>query len=94
MDNIKDIVKTVIGQIAEQSPDTYSKTERIWENLVGKKERKHTKVAGIKEDVLWVYVDSPAWMYHLRIQQNSILQKLKEEIPGIKQIRFKMGKTK
>jgi len=94
MDAIRDIVKTVIGNMAQQNPDAYNKTERIWENLIDAKERKHTRVMGLKEEVLFVHVDSPAWMYHMRVKQGSLLKKLKDEVPGIKQIRFKMGKTK
>jgi predicted nucleic acid-binding Zn ribbon protein len=94
MENIKDIVKTVIGNIAQRNPDAEYRAERIWEKIIAENERKHTKVAGIKEEVLFVHVDSPAWLHHMRTRQNSIFQRLSEEIPGIKQIRFKMGKTK
>ena len=59
-----------------------------------KKELKHTKIIGIKEDGLLVCVDSPAWLYQMRIRQTKILEQLKAEIPYIKYIRFKMGKIK
>ena len=94
MDNIKNIVNTVIGNIAEKSPDTHNKTERIWKNLLNEKELKHTKVNGVKEETLFRCVDSPAWMYQMRIRQTKILKQLKEDVPGIKRIRFKMGKIK
>ncbi len=94
MDNIKDIVNTVIGNMASQNPDEHNKAERIWENLLNEKELRHTKVIGIKEDTLFVCVDSPAWMYQMRIRQMSILKQLKEDVPGVKRIRFKMGKIK
>ena len=92
MDNIKDIVNSVIGNIANKSPNEHNKTERIWKNLLNEKELKHTRIAGIKEGTLFVCVDSPAWMYQMRIRQTKILKELKEEIPGVKSIRFKMGK--
>ncbi len=92
MDNIEDIVKTVIGNIANQSPDIHNKVERIWKNVTNEKERKHVKVIGVKEGGLFVCVDSPAWLYQIRIRQSRILKQLKEEIPEIKHIRFKMGK--
>lgn len=94
MDNIKDIVNTVIGNMASQNPDEHNKAERIWENLLNEKELRHTKVIGIKEDTLFVCVDSPAWMYQMRIRQMSILKQFKEDVPGVKRIRFKMGKIK
>ncbi|MBN1869829.1 MAG: DUF721 domain-containing protein [Candidatus Omnitrophica bacterium] len=92
MDNIKNIVNTVIGNMAEQKPDTHNKIERIWKNLLNEKELKHAKIIGIKEDGLLVCVDSPAWLYQMRIRQTKILRQLKEEAPHIKYIRFRMGK--
>ena len=94
MDNIKNIVNTVISNIANHKPDTHNKVERIWSNLLNEKELKHTKIIGVKEDGLLVCVDSPAWLYQMRIRQTKILKQLKDEIPYIKYIRFKMGKIK
>ena len=94
MDDIKNIINTVIGNIANQTPDTHNKIERIWANLLNEKELKHTKIIGVKENGLLVCVDSPAWLYQMRIRQTKILQQLKEDIPQIKYIRFKMGKIK
>jgi hypothetical protein len=94
MDSIKNIINTVIGNIAEHNPDKHDKVERIWANVLNEKELKHTKIIGIKEDGLLVCVDSPAWLYQMRIRQTKILKQLKDEIPYIKYIRFKMGKIK
>lgn len=94
LENIRDIVKAVIGNIANQTTGPHDKAERIWENLTNEKERRHTKVMGVKEDTLFVRVDSPAWLYQMRIQQRRFLKQIKEEIPGVKSIRFKMGKIK
>ena len=94
MDNIKNIVNAVIGNIAEHNPDIHNKIERIWANLLNEKELKHTKIIGVKEYGLLVCVDSPAWLYQMRIRQTKILEQLKEEIPNIKYIRFKIGKIK
>ncbi|MCK5260246.1 MAG: DUF721 domain-containing protein [Candidatus Omnitrophica bacterium] len=94
MDDIKNIVNAVIGNIAEHNPDTHNKVERIWANLLNEKELKHTKIIGVKEEGLLVCVDSPAWLYQMRIRQTKILKQLKEEVPHIKYIRFKMGKIK
>lgn len=94
MDNIKDIVDTVIGNMAQQKPDIHNKIERIWANLLNEKELKHTRILGVKENGLLVLVDSPAWLYQMRIRQTRILVQLKEELPQIKYIRFKMGKIK
>ena len=92
MDDIKNIVNAVIGNMAEKNPDVHNKLERIWTNVLNAKELKHTKIIGVKEDGLLAYVDSPAWLYQMRIRQTKILKQLKEELPHIKYIRFKIGK--
>jgi len=91
MDDIKNIVNKVIGNISDKSPDSYSKVERIWQNLLTKPELEHTKLIGVKNETLLVCVDSPAWMYQMRVRQYKIIKQLKEEIPDIKYIHFKIG---
>lgn len=94
MDEIKDIINKVVGDIAQKNPDTYDRVDRIWQNLLSKHELKHTRLVGIKNDTVHVHVDSPAWLYQLRTQQTKILKRLKEEIPGVKTIYFKIGSLK
>ena len=91
MDDIKNIVDKVIGAIADKKPEAHDKTERIWQNLLSKQELKHTKLVGINEETLSVCVDSPAWLYQMKIRQTKILKQLKEDVPGVKHIRFKIG---
>lgn len=91
MDNIKDVVNKVIGGIADKRPDVHNKLDAVWKNLLTEQERKHAKLNGIKEGVLSVSVDSPAWLYQLRTRQAKILKQLKEDIPDVKSIRFKIG---
>jgi len=94
MDDIKDVVNKVIGNIAEKNPCSYDKVERIWQNLLTKQELKHTKLFGVKEETLFVCVDSPAWLYQMRMRKLKILKRLKDELIDIKQIRFKIGTIK
>lgn len=94
MDDIKNIINKVIGDIAEKKPNKHDKVDRIWQNLLNEQELKHTKLSGIKEETLCVHVDSPAWLYQMRIRQTKILKQLKEEVSDIKHIRFKIGKIK
>ena len=91
MDNIKDIINKVIGDMADHNPDTYSKAERIWWNLLNEQEHKHTKFLGVNKGTVSVCVDSPAWLYQMRMRKTKILKQLKEEIPDIKFISFKIG---
>ena len=93
MDDIKAIVNKVIGGIADKRPDAQNKADRIWQNLLTKQELKHTKLVGINQGLLWVNVDSPAWLYQMKIRQSKLVKQLKEEVPDIQGIRFKIGAT-
>ena len=91
MDDIKDVVTKVIDDIAEKNLYSYDKVGRIWQNILTKEELKHTKLLGVKEETLAVCVDSPAWLYQMRMRQQKILKRIKEELSEIKHIRFKIG---
>ncbi len=92
MDNIEDIVKSVIGQMAEKKLEDYQKIDRLWMNILNDSEQKHTKILGIKDGMVSVVVDSPAWLYQMNIKKNNILKELQAEIPNIDSIRFRIGK--
>lgn len=93
MDAIKDIVAQVIKDIAAQRRLEGTKIERLWENVCDPADARHTKIKGLKNDVLWVDVESPVWLYSLNIKKRKILERLREEVDEIKNIRFKIGKV-
>ena len=92
MDNIEDIIKNVIGKIADHKQEDHQKLQRIWMNLLNETELKHTQIVGVKDGNLAVNVDSPAWLYQLNTRKRKILAQLKEEISTIENIRFRIGK--
>ena len=92
MDEIKNIITKVVGDLAQKNPEKHNKIDRIWKNLLNKQELKHTKLTGIHQGTLTVVVDSPAWLYQMKIRQNKIVKQMKEEVPGVQHIRFKIGK--
>ncbi|VAX37471.1 hypothetical protein MNBD_UNCLBAC01-533 [hydrothermal vent metagenome] len=92
MDNVKNIIQDVIGKIANREKQEYEKIERIWQNILKEQELKHTHLSGVKDGVVFVLVDSPAWLYQMKIRKRRILDRLKDEIEEIKNIYFKLGK--
>ncbi|MBP9853893.1 MAG: DUF721 domain-containing protein [Candidatus Omnitrophica bacterium] len=92
MDNIGDILKSVIGNIADRKSPDNKKIDRVWISLLKDVELKHTKLIGINNGKVSVYVDSPAWLYQMSTRKMKILEQLKEEIPTIESITFKIGK--
>jgi predicted nucleic acid-binding Zn ribbon protein len=92
MDNINDIVKNVIGNIAGQKADQLAQIEKSWVKILTQDELRHTKIKGIKEGSISVNVDSPAWMFQMKTKKNRILKKLQEDIFDVKNIFFRIGK--
>jgi len=92
MDNIKNIINDVIGKIAARETKEHEKIERIFENILEEHEGKHIFLEGMKEGIVLISVDSPVWLYQMRVRKRKILERLKKEIETIKDIRFKLGK--
>ena len=93
MENIKEIVNTVIGKISIKEGFSQNKIDSIWKNILNEKELEHTKIIGIKDGCILVNVDSPAWLYQMRINYKKILSRLNAELSEIKKISFKIGKV-
>ena len=93
MDEIKDIVQSVIANLDKGHPSDENKIEGIWRNVLNEKEKKHTALVGIKDGILSVAVDTPAWLYQMKIKKGRILRKFQEEITEVKNIYFKIGKV-
>jgi predicted nucleic acid-binding Zn ribbon protein len=94
MDNIKNIVDKVIGSLANRENHSQTKIYRLWDNIATSKEREHSQMVGIKEQKAYVNIDSPTWLYHFKSQKNKILDRIKESIPDLQGVVFRIGKIK
>ena len=93
MDNIEDILNTVIGKLSLKQPDKHNKIERILFNSLTEAERKHIEINKLENNILYVNVTSPVLLFQLKIKRNKILQRLQEEISEIRNIIFRIGKS-
>ena len=93
MDDIKDIVKQVIGSIATQQPSEQKKLQDCWEKILSQSEQKHARISGFKDGALSVYVDTPAWLYQFNLKKQKILNEIQKEFSEIQKIYFKIGKV-
>ena len=93
MDSIKNIIPQVINSLSRKKVNNQSKIPEIWQNILDKDARQHAAVSDFEQGHLWVNVDSSPWLYRLNLQKSKILKKLKEEIPEIQKLSFKIGKT-
>jgi hypothetical protein len=91
MDNIKEIVKNVIGKMSQNQPDTQTKLEQVWLRFVDEKHRTHARLAGLKDNTIYIVVDSPAQFHQLKSKKDALLRNFKQEVPSIKNIVYKVG---
>ncbi len=94
MDEIKDIIQQVIGQIASKKSFSTKSIQDIWEKTLEAKELSHVRLVNFEDGKLLVFVDSSAWLFQMSIKKRKILSKLNEGHGEIKNIIFKVGKVK
>ncbi len=93
MESIKDIIPQVFEQLTERIPETQTKIQRIWQNVIDAKMAQHNVLLDFTDGILTVAVDSSTWLYQMNLNKKKILGQLKDEIPDIKNIQFKIGKV-
>lgn len=93
MDNIKDIVKQVVGGLAQGTLQHQSKIQNLWNNILSPEELKHTRLVSFKDGRLVVFVDSSVFLYQLNLKRGQILLRLKNECEEVKNLYLKVGKV-
>lgn len=93
MDNINDVVNDVIKKLSIKKPDKHNKIERILDNCLTEVERKHIEIQNLKDCTVFVNVTSPIILFQLKTKKYKILKRLQEDLPEIRNIVFKIGKT-
>jgi len=91
MEQIKEIVHQVIGNLALKNPDTHNKIYAIWKSVAGEKALRHTRVVGYREGNLIVHVDSSAWLFQMNLQKRKLSAQIKKEITDLKNICFRIS---
>ncbi len=65
--------------------------EQWLKKALTKKELRHIKVKYFSKGVLGLSVDSSAWLYILSLKKEELLNELKKENPGLKNINLRIG---
>ena len=95
MERIRDTIESVIqGLMVKKTANKGVNPEEWLKNSLTKKELGHIKFHYFRKGILGVRVDSSAWMYSLSLKKESLLSKLREQTPNIKEVRFSIGDTK
>jgi hypothetical protein len=66
-----------------------SNLQRRWNDIFSGPLAGHTAPVDLREGMLIVAVDSPAWLQHLKFMKKDILEKLKD--PAVKDIKLRHG---
>ena len=65
--------------------------EQWLKKALTKKELRHIKVKYFSKGILGLSVDSSAWLYILSLRKEELLNKLKQDSPGLKNINLRIG---
>ena len=93
MDGIQDIVKKVFGDISAKTISEQNKLFKTFEKVLKNNNISGAKIAGFKNNQLFVDVDSSARLYQVTLIKNKILNEMKIELPDVEKISFKIGKV-
>ena len=95
MERLSDTIASVIRDLSAKKTAHPGINPEGWlKKALTKKEWGHIKFHYFRQGILGVRVDSSAWMYCLSLKKESLLGKLKEQSPDIKEVRFSIGDIK
>lgn len=91
---IKSILENIVPKINGAPPLAHFHIQEVWKETVGVHIAKKTYADGIRNGIVYVNVETSAWMQELTFMKPEILKRLNEVLPapGVKDIRFKLGK--
>ncbi|OGX26666.1 MAG: hypothetical protein A3J51_00485 [Omnitrophica WOR_2 bacterium RIFCSPHIGHO2_02_FULL_45_21] len=94
---IEPIGKTIGTIFRGLSSSRQDNKQRVYDTflaLLDAKERQHIEPWSLRDKVLTLYIDSPAWLYAFNLKKPQILKVLQEKAGSsiIEQIRLKIGR--
>jgi predicted nucleic acid-binding Zn ribbon protein len=91
--DFKGIVNKVVKDISDKLVDRNDRIEKAWQEAVEDKIKKNTAIEGVKEDVLYIKTNKPAWIYEIKKKKKEIVDtiNLKNKKTQLKDIIIKLG---
>ncbi|MBU0547625.1 MAG: hypothetical protein KJ710_03950 [Candidatus Omnitrophica bacterium] len=83
--------KVMRGLLTKKTGSSGAGPEQWLKKTLTKKELGHIKVKYFSKGVLGLSVDSSAWLYILSLKKEELVNKLKKENPGLKNINLRIG---
>lgn len=91
-------MKECVSRFAETSVGNsavvVSNIHALWEKIVGADTAKHVHVRHVRDGVLHVAADHPAWGTQLKYMQENIIEQLNQAVPNEKISSVKMSVSK
>ena len=88
MDNIKNIVSQVIGQMSSSRGGSFQDIQEVWVKV---SKDQGSRVTDFKDGCLTISANSSMRLFRLNLNREDLLKELKKEFPLIKKINFKVG---
>lgn len=95
MEAIKETINSLmlVWETKKKSADFYD-FENLLNKLLTKKEIRHIKFNYFKKGILDIKVDSSNWLYYFNLKKKEVIMSMRQDVEGIKDIRFHLGATK
>lgn len=91
-EGIAKILNRVVPDFKQQNPSCTDQILNEWKTLIGSPVSDHTKPFRLKNDTLYLYVDSTVWFHEINnFCKNQLIETLQTKWPQIKKIRLKTG---
>lgn len=92
MDAIKDILVDLMQGLTTRKP-SQDDPAILFKKAFSKKELGHVKFKYLRKGILGINVDSSSRIYHLNLQKELLLTKMRKNLGNIKDVRFYIGVT-
>ncbi len=92
MEHLKNTLDALMRGLSDKKEGASGIGPEQWlKKALTKKELRHIKVKYFSKGVLGLSVDSSAWLYILSLKKEELLNELKKENPGLKNINLRIG---
>jgi predicted nucleic acid-binding Zn ribbon protein len=77
----KQLVELYLNSVLKKKKPLNFEIYEKWDKIVQNKLKDHLKIKEVKDDVLILVADHPAWVQKANMSKKNILSKIKKEIP-------------
>jgi hypothetical protein len=92
MESLKNTLDALMAGLSDKKEGVAGAGPEQWlKKALTKKELRHIKVKYFSKGILGLSVDSSAWLYILSLKKEELLNALKKENPGLKNINLRIG---